>query len=116
MEIQISEKVFKVLIVDDNPKNVQLLGNVLVDNKCQVSYALNGKQALDRIKENKFDLILLDIMMPEMDGYEVCEKIKEKEENKDIPIIFITARAEKENIVKGLKMVPLDNITNHYKI
>jgi CheY-like chemotaxis protein len=67
---------FKILIVDDNPKNLQVLGNLLEKNHYHVEYALSGSEALEWIKSEQFDLLLLDIMMPGMDGYEVCEIIR----------------------------------------
>ena len=68
-------KRFRILIVDDVPKNIQVIANLLADEEYDISYATNGQQALGQINEIKFDLILLDIMMPEMDGYEVCRRI-----------------------------------------
>ncbi len=62
---------FKILIVDDNPKNLQVLGNLLEKQQYNVEYALSGKEALEWVNSDQFDLILLDIMMPGMDGYEV---------------------------------------------
>ena len=79
---------FTVLIVDDESKNIQLLGNLLKDNHYNVEFATNGKDALDWIENKSFDLILLDIMMPEMDGYEVCQIVKSDLSKKHIPIIF----------------------------
>jgi len=65
-----------ILIVDDNLKNIQVLGNTLRENDYEIAVATSGKEALEWVESEKFDLILLDIMMPEMDGYEVCERIK----------------------------------------
>ena len=65
-----------ILAVDDNPQNLQFLGKLLSDNGYEVGMALNGQQALNFVKKNDPDLILMDIMMPDMDGYEVCERIK----------------------------------------
>lgn len=107
-------KDFRILIVDDIPKNIQVLGNILLNEKYQISYTQNGKEALSLINTNKFDLILLDIMMPVMDGYEVCRKLKENAETRDIPIIFLTAKAEKESIIKGFNLGAQDYVTKPF--
>ncbi len=106
---------FSVLIVDDEPKNIQLLGSLLKENKYDVEFALNGEKALEWTINKPFDLILLDIMMPEMDGYAVCEKLKSKQQTKHIPIIFLTAKTETEDIVKGFEVGGSDYITKPFK-
>ncbi len=105
---------FKILIVDDNPKNLQVLGNLLEKNHYNVEYALSGKEALEWINSDQFDLILLDIMMPEMDGYEVCETIRKDERYHDIPIIFLTAKTDKESIVKGFELNAQDYVNKPF--
>lgn len=104
----------KILIVDDNPKNLQLLGAVLRTKKYQLVVAQNGIQALDSINTVKPDLVLLDIMMPEMDGYETCMRIKDIPDLRKIPIIFLTAKTEKEDIVKGFELGAVDYITKPF--
>ena len=91
----------RILIVDDNPKNIQLLAKILNDNNYDVEAAMSGDESLVWVQEEKFDLVLLDIMMPEMDGFEVCEKIKLEEKNKDLPVIFLTAKTDMESITKA---------------
>ena len=81
-----------VLIVDDIPENLQVLGNVLLTHGLDVGFAVNGMQAIEAIEFNKPDIVLLDIMMPGMDGYEVCRILKSNPETADIPIIFLTAK------------------------
>lgn len=103
-----------ILIVDDNPHNIQVLGAVISEGEYIPGFAMNGQQALDFLEENKPDLILLDIMMPEMDGFEVCKKIKSNENLVDIPIIFLTAKSEKEDIIKGFKLGAVDYITKPF--
>lgn len=76
-----------VLIVDDSPLNLQVLGNTLRENGYKLAAAKSGPEALDFVKKKLPDLILLDIMMPEMDGYEVCKKLKEDENTKKIPLL-----------------------------
>jgi len=103
-----------VLIVDDNPKNLQILGNFLQKEGYQVEFALDGNSALDWIERTEFDLILLDIMMPGKDGYEVCSLIKKDPVNSEIPIIFITAKIDSESIIKGFETGAVDYITKPF--
>ncbi len=103
-----------VLIVDDIPTNIKLLGNVLKKAGYEISFATSGKQAFSIIDNIKPDIILLDIMMPEIDGYKVCEKLKSKPETKDIPIIFLTAKTESEDIFKGFIAGAVDFISKPF--
>ena len=103
-----------ILIIDDIPKNIQVLGNLLAKDGFAISYATHGRQALEMVAAEDFDLILLDIMMPEMDGYEVCRRIKMMSGKEDIPIIFLTARIEKQDIVEGLNVGAVDYITKPF--
>ncbi len=111
---KISEKSPLILIVDDIPKNLQVLSNILNSRGYQISFASNGKQALSVVSTTLPDLILLDIMMPEMDGYEVCRRLKEDERTRDIPIIFLTGKAETEDIIKGFKLGAVDYVTKPF--
>ena len=90
-----------ILIVDDHAKNIQVLANLLSEQDYEIEYAMNGKDALSLIDSEDFDLVLLDIMMPEMDGYEVCQRIKNKSETSEIPIIFLSAKTDQESLQKG---------------
>jgi phosphoserine phosphatase RsbU/P len=110
---QINEKA-KVLVVDDNLKNVQVLGGFLQNEGFEVEFALEGRSALDWISREKFDLVLLDVMMPEMDGYEVCAIVKANPEHSDLPIIFITAKTDHESIIKGFETGAVDYITKPF--
>jgi CheY-like chemotaxis protein len=101
----------RVLIVDDQPINVKLLKRALEKSDMRVDVACNGQECLDLTNGNRPDLILLDIMMPEMDGIEVCRKLRQKEETKAIPIIFITARSNREIKLEGLDAGAVDFIT-----
>ncbi|MDM8540303.1 hybrid sensor histidine kinase/response regulator [Desulfococcaceae bacterium HSG9] len=105
---------FKILIVDDNPKNIQVVGNLLRLEGHPTAFAFNGKQALEMIKADNYDLILLDIMMPGMDGFEVCEALKKEERTKDIPVIFLTAKADMDSIVKGFDLGAFDYVTKPF--
>lgn len=107
---------FSILIVDDETKNIQLLGNLLKEHSYDVEFALDGEKALEWIYSKPFDLVLLDIMMPEMDGYEVCKKIKSDVAVKHIPIIFLTAKIEADDIVKGFEVGGADYITKPFKV
>ncbi len=100
----------KILIVDDTPLNIKILNNLL-KNEYQISIATNGADALKRANsENRPDLILLDVMMPEMDGYEVCRQLKAKEKLRHIPILFITAKGEVKDETMGLELGAVDYI------
>ncbi len=103
-----------VLIVDDNPKNLQILGVLLKNEGLGVEFALDGKSALSWLGKNNFDLILLDVMMPVMDGFSVCSLIKKNPVTREIPIIFITATADSESIIKGFETGAVDYITKPF--
>jgi len=105
---------FNLLIVDDVVENIQVAMNVLKEENYNLSFALNGEEALTLIKENDFDLILLDIMMPIMDGFELCKLIKADETKRDIPIIFLTAKANIESISTGFELGAVDYITKPF--
>ena len=93
MMIPNEEKV-NVLIVDDYVENVELLKELLTASGYDVTTAYDGDEALNKVKQQIPDLILLDIMMPKMDGYQVCEALRANDETKEIPIIFVTAKTE----------------------
>ena len=101
----------KVLLVDDNTTNLQLLHETLDGRGYKLLIAKNGRSALAIAQKAKPSLILLDIMMPEMDGYEVCRRLKADENTVHIPVIFITALADDEDEAKGLRMGAVDYIT-----
>ncbi len=103
-----------ILVIDDNNKNLQVLGSILNDANYKIAMAKDGLSGLKLAKKIIPDAILLDIMMPDMDGYEVCEKIKADEISKEIPVIFITAKAETEDIVKGFEKGGVDYITKPF--
>jgi len=103
-----------VLIVDDNPQNLQILGNTLKEQGCSPALAQSGINALNFLNRKKPSLILLDIMMPEMDGFEVCQQIKANPELQDIPVIFLSAKTEKEDVIKGLEIGAVDYVTKPF--
>jgi putative two-component system response regulator len=101
----------RILIVDDIPANIQVLVSILKEDGYQLSVATGGKQALDLIEKVGPDLVLLDIMMPDMDGYEVCRRLKADEATRHIPVLFITALVDAEDEAKGLALGAVDYIT-----
>jgi putative two-component system response regulator len=101
----------KILIVDDEPLNLKVLAGLLA-NDYRVVVAKNGVQAIERaLADPPPDLILLDIMMPEMDGYEVCERLHQDPNHKGIPIIFVTAMGEVKDEMRGFELGAVDYIT-----
>ncbi len=108
--IQKNEIQPSVLIVDDIAENIQVLGNILDEKDIEFSYATNGREALEAVSYSKPDLILLDVNMPGMSGFEVCKKLKEAAETKDIPVIFLTAKTEPEDILEGFAIGGVDYI------
>jgi len=103
-----------ILIVDDNVKNIQVLGNFLKQENYEIAVALSGKEALEWVNSDSIDLILLDIMMPEMDGYTVCKAIRDNTQNSDTPIIFITAKNDIESVVKGFETGGVDYLVKPF--
>lgn len=104
----------RILIVDDNPKNIQLLGNILSELDYEIEYAQDGLEAVETVALDDFDLILMDVMMPEMDGYEACKEIKKNKDKKDIPLIFITAKTNVESITHGFEIGGVDYISKPF--
>lgn len=104
------KKQWRVLIVDDEINNLQLLRQIL-KNQYSISLATNGHEALEAAEEMDPDIILLDIMMPDIDGYETCVRLKANPKTAKIPVIFVTARAQVEDEQKGFKVGAIDYIT-----
>ena len=103
-----------ILIVDDSKTNIQVLAKVLDENGYHLSIAEDGEKALKILEKIEPDLILLDVMMPVMDGYETIQEIKKNPQWKDIPVIFLTAKSEKEEIAQGLSYGAVDYITKPF--
>ncbi|WP_157669659.1 two-component system response regulator [Chitinibacter sp. GC72] len=99
----------KILIVDDEPNNLQVLRQILRSH-FQLYFTTDGQKALEAASRYLPDLILLDIMMPEMDGYEVCSRLKQQKETREIPVIFITAMCEYEDEARGFDVGAVDYI------
>lgn len=103
-----------ILIVDDISKNIQVVGNILKDNGYNINFALTGETALEHIKQNDYDLILLDIMLPGLNGIEVCRILKSDSKLKDIPVIFLTAKTDLESISEGFQAGGVDYVTKPF--
>ncbi|RLA79931.1 MAG: diguanylate cyclase response regulator [Epsilonproteobacteria bacterium] len=103
-----------ILVVDDTDTNIEILSELLGDDY-DIMAALDGEFALEIVNEDMPDLVLLDIMMPDMDGYEVCQKLKLNPKTKDIPVIFITAKDDEESIEKAYDVGGIDYVTKPFK-
>jgi two-component system, sensor histidine kinase and response regulator len=103
-----------ILIVDDNPNNIKVLAIILTPFNYKIVIATDGAGAVEMVDRVRPDLILLDIMMPVMDGYEACRIIKSKKENTNIPVLFLSALDEKESIVEGFEAGGVDYITKPF--
>jgi DNA-binding response OmpR family regulator len=104
-----------ILVVDDNPDNLRLLAGILSERNYKIRLAPNGERALATIRKEAPGLILLDIMMPVMDGFEVCKQLKQDKETAGIPIIFISALNETVEKVKAFSLGGVDYITKPFK-
>ncbi|MBC9252204.1 DNA-binding response regulator [Pseudomonas alcaligenes] len=100
-----------ILIVDDTPDNLALLSDALDDAGYMVLVALDGLSALTRIQRRRPDLILLDALMPGLDGFETCRRIKAQAESADIPVLFMTALTDSEHVVEGFAAGGIDYVT-----
>lgn len=114
MDITINPTEFKILIVDDNEFNVQLLVIMLAKYKYKIVTGNSGASAMQQVEKESPDLILLDIMMPDISGYDVAQKLKSDPKYQDIPILFLSALNSNEDIVKGFKYGAEDYITKPF--
>jgi len=105
----------KVLIVDDQPNNLKILRDAIESEGYRIAVATNGQAALRIATSDLPDIILMDVVMPGMDGYEVCSRLKESDATKHIPVIFVTIRDEKEGLVKGFQAGGVDYITKPFE-
>lgn len=113
-EIAKNANAFHILIVDDEKLNIELAAVYLQEEGYKLSFALNAKSALESIKLQKIDLILLDINMPVTDGFEVCRLLKEDKETKDIPIVFLTAQTDIKYISRAFEVGGVDYISKPF--
>ncbi|MCX6284434.1 MAG: hybrid sensor histidine kinase/response regulator [Bacteroidetes bacterium] len=105
---------YKILAVDDNPKNLKVLAALLSPQNYQVDYAFSGPEAINILEAESYDLILLDIMMPGMDGYETCVRIKSMSEHSLVPVIFLTAKTDMASLNKAFTSGGVDYITKPF--
>jgi DNA-binding response OmpR family regulator len=111
-----SQKIPVILVVDDNPQNLQLIGGMLGDSQgFDLSFATSGREALDIMESILPDLVLLDVNMPGMSGFEVCRRMRESEAAMHIPVIFLTAQGETEYIVQGLRAGGSDYVVKPFE-
>ena len=94
---------FRILAVDDDPQNLSLIKDILASDRCEIFTAINGREGYDKAVELEPDLVLLDVMMPEMDGYELCHRLKADEQTQLIPVIMITALQDLEDKIRGIE-------------
>ncbi|WP_306601929.1 response regulator [Geothrix sp. 21YS21S-2] len=104
-----------ILIVDDIPRNLQVLALLLDKAGYRVSMAMDGAKALEMVKVEPPDLILLDVMMPDVDGLEVCRRLKADAAVREIPVIFLTAKAELEDLQEGFRLGAVDYVTKPFR-
>ncbi|MDY7014783.1 MAG: response regulator [Cyanobacteriota bacterium] len=111
MLVETKTLVGTILVVDDNPTNIQVLFDVLSEIGYRVAIAKSGEAALQRLQSYHPDIILLDVMMPGIDGFETCRRLKSDPETREIPVIFMTALSDSVDKVKGLSLGAVDYIT-----
>src|SRR4051812_30556840 len=100
----------RILVVDDTPANITILAGILKDKGYQLSVATNGQQALEVVERVRPDLILLDVMMPVMDGFETCRRLKASSAWREIPVIFLTAKSDTTDLVTGFEIGAVDYV------
>lgn len=106
----------KTLVVDDSPVNSRLLCTILQESGCQISVAQDGSQALQLARETVPDLVLMDVNMPGMDGFDVCRTLKAEPALKATPVIFLTARNDKDDIIKGFEAGAVDYVVKPFHV
>lgn len=106
----------RVLIVDDQPANLDILVAHLQQEFCELVVALSGEEGLQLAREIKPDLILLDVMMPGMDGFETCRRLKDAYETSDIPVIFLSAKDDSSSVIRGLKLGGIDYVSKPFSM
>ncbi len=104
---------YHILIVDDLGKNLQVLGSLLRDEGYKISFASSGEETL-AVLSDKIDMVLLDVMLPDIDGIEVCKRIRSNEKYKNLPVVFLTAKVDKDTVLKGLEAGGNDYITKPF--
>ena len=112
---QTDEPAARLLLVDDLPDNLKVLRQALEPEGYRILIASGGETALKLARSAKPDLILLDVLMPDLDGFETCRRLKQDAATQDIPVIFITARAETESVVEGFRAGGIDYIVKPFQ-
>ncbi len=110
-----SKKIDIIYVIDDKLENIKILGNLLAENRYEPMVFLSAQAALKSIKKIKPELILLDIMMPKMDGYEMCKILKAEDSSKDIPVIFLTGKTDTDDLVKGFNVGAVDYVKKPFE-
>lgn len=105
-----------ILIVDDTPNNLRVLSSILQEQGYEIRKAINGKMAIRSVQTDPPDLVLLDIKMPDMDGYQVCSQLKSMEASRDIPVIFLSALDDVFNKVLAFQVGGVDYITKPFQV
>jgi len=93
----------RILVVDDDEMVLMALDELLKPEGYEVDTVASGKEALQKLEDNDYDLIMTDVIMPEMDGFELCRRIREKEKYREVPVVFLTAKSREEDRVRGLE-------------
>ncbi|MGB6301415.1 MAG: response regulator [Rivularia sp. (in: cyanobacteria)] len=114
-ELDCNNKLETILVIDDSPTNLEILHDVLGSAGYEVLVEMDGASGIEQVESNPPDLILLDVMMPKIDGFETCRRLQSNPSTKSIPIIFITALTEAEEKVKGLSLGAVDYITKPFE-
>jgi DNA-binding response OmpR family regulator len=104
----------RILVIEDEPSNIQTLSTLLKERGYNINIATNGRQGLEVLERIRPDLILLDIMMPEIDGFETCRRIKASTAWREIPIIFLTAKTDTADIVRGFELGAVDYVAKPF--
>ena len=104
-----------ILIVDDVDDNLEILGSLLTFDGYEVQTARNGEEALKRVQDSRPDLILMDVLMPGMSGFELCERLKSRDSTRDIPVIFVSSMSDIDSKVQGFKVGGVDYINKPYQ-
>ena len=108
-----------ILVVDDNPQNLQDMTSILTENGLEPAPCQGGAQAINWLKDHDPELALLDVAMPDMDGFTLCRQIKEYRQWANLPVIFLTARTETEDVLAGFEVGAVDYVTkpfNHWEL
>ena len=105
----------KILVVEDSPTQAIRLQHILETRGFEVAVAFNGKAALEHLEHDRPSIVISDVIMPEMDGYELCKRIKSDEGLKDIPVILLTSLSDPEDIIRGLEVGADNFITKPYQ-